>query len=389
MTVKRTKRKFVKTRTPNLVKYLNTGEYYLLYKLSGKQIHTPLKTTDYKVAHNRRNEQMLLIEKQRQTANSKPSDSDRPVTMEDLFQDYLEQTAKDYRISESTKNGRRSAYKRVVKTFPSILKKRPNQLEITEVMTWFNELNTEGTNYLPPGAKIPQRGNSFTTVVHTKQFLSKVLDIAVSQGLASENLIRTHERIGYFKPMKKRSSKIWVPSKADLKAIVDHLSSYQNGVFSFSIQLIAFSGCRIGEARSLKWRHVNFDENRLEIPGSKTSTSNRIIHMSKSLLKILKKRADELAEAVSGDFAAFAELSVMPVYCCNKHLSRACSELGIRKITNHDLRHYFGTSCLEADVPVSTVAAWMGHSDGGALLLKTYAHLRDSHSKNVAATLEL
>ena len=61
--------------------------------------------------------------------------------MGDLFEDYLEQTVKDYRISESTKNGRRSAYKRLVKTFPTILKKRPNQLEITEVMTWFNKLN--------------------------------------------------------------------------------------------------------------------------------------------------------------------------------------------------------------------------------------------------------
>ena len=104
--------KFTKTRTPNLVRH-HTGEYYLKYKLNGKQIRTSLKTSDYKVARNRRNEKMLLIEKQRQTAKPKLSDGGGPVTMGDLFEDYLEQTAKDYRISESTKNGRVSIHRKV------------------------------------------------------------------------------------------------------------------------------------------------------------------------------------------------------------------------------------------------------------------------------------
>ena len=68
MTVTHTLRKFVKTRTPNLVKYLNNGEYYLLYKLNGKQIRTSLKTLDYKVAVRRRNAKMLEVDKLRSVA---------------------------------------------------------------------------------------------------------------------------------------------------------------------------------------------------------------------------------------------------------------------------------------------------------------------------------
>jgi|GEM_PF-3950445 len=71
MTVTHTRRKFVKTRTPNLVKYLNNGEYYLLYKLNGKQIRTSLKTSDYKVAVRRRNAKMLEVEKLRSVAPKK------------------------------------------------------------------------------------------------------------------------------------------------------------------------------------------------------------------------------------------------------------------------------------------------------------------------------
>ena len=97
----------------------------------------------------------------------------------------------------------------------------------------------------------------------------------------------------------------------------------------------------------------------------------------------------QVKKGFSGDTGGYLNERIMPIDCCNKQLTRACSELGIRRITNHDLRHYFGTSCLEADIPVSTVAAWMGHSDGGALLLKTYAHLRDQHSAKKAATLRL
>mgnify|MGYP003148829886 CR=1 FL=1 len=183
--------------------------------------------------------------------------------------------------------------------------------------------------------------------------------------------------------------KLTVPTKSELKAVVEHLKDYWGGHYAFSIQLLAYSGCRIGEARVLKWQHVNFEDNKLEIPGFKTRSSNRVIHMSKSLRTLLEDAAKKISKVTKADQSSFLNERIMPIDCCNKQLTRACSKLGIERITNHDLRHYFGTSCLEADIPVSTVAAWMGHSDGGALLLKTYAHLRDRHSAHKAASLEL
>jgi len=37
------------------------------------------------------------------------------------------------------------------------------------------------------------------------------------------------------------------------------------------------------------------------------------------------------------------------------------------RITHHDLRHLFATTCIEAGVDIPTVSRWLGHQDGGAL----------------------
>jgi integrase len=65
-------------------------------------------------------------------------------------------------------------------------------------------------------------------------------------------------------------------------------------------------------------------------------------------------------------------------------LARACKEIGIAKLTHHDLRHLFATRCIESGVDIPTVSRWLGHKDGGALAMKTYGHLRNEHSQAMA-----
>jgi integrase len=52
------------------------------------------------------------------------------------------------------------------------------------------------------------------------------------------------------------------------------------------------------------------------------------------------------------------------------------------------LRRFFITTALRAGVDVPTVAAWQGHKDGGALILKTYGdEVRLAHSLQMARLL--
>ena len=62
-----------------------------------------------------------------------------------------------------------------------------------------------------------------------------------------------------------------------------------------------------------------------------------------------------------------------------KAMDRAAEKVGMERITHHDLRHFFATICIESGVDIPTVSRWPGHKDGGALLMKTYGHLRDEH----------
>jgi hypothetical protein len=42
-----------------------------------------------------------------------------------------------------------------------------------------------------------------------------------------------------------------------------------------------------------------------------------------------------------------------------------------------------------AGIDFMTISEWLGHSDGGILVGKTYGHLNDEHKKRMAAGLSL
>jgi hypothetical protein len=47
----------------------------------------------------------------------------------------------------------------------------------------------------------------------------------------------------------------------------------------------------------------------------------------------------------------------------------------------------FITRAIELGVDIKVIAQWQGHKDGGALLLKTYSHVRPVHSQRMAALM--
>jgi len=61
---------------------------------------------------------------------------------------------------------------------------------------------------------------------------------------------------------------------------------------------------------------------------------------------------------------------VLAITEAQKALDRWCPEIGIKRITHHDLRHLFATTAIESGVDIPTVAKWLGHKDGGALAKK-------------------
>ena len=60
---------------------------------------------------------------------------------------------------------------------------------------------------------------------------------------------------------------------------------------------------------------------------------------------------------------------------------------GLPACNFHTLRHSHARELLRLGVPVHVAAARLGHKDGGALLLKTYAHVTEQADREAAARI--
>ena len=60
---------------------------------------------------------------------------------------------------------------------------------------------------------------------------------------------------------------------------------------------------------------------------------------------------------------------------------------GLRAFAFHDLRHHFISHAVMSGIDFMTVAAWVGHKDGGVLIGKVYGHLADEHRERMGSQL--
>jgi integrase len=67
--------------------------------------------------------------------------------------------------------------------------------------------------------------------------------------------------------------------------------------------------------------------------------------------------------------------------------TRAAARLGVPELTWHSMRHAHASMLIAANVPITTVAARLGHGDP-AITLKVYAHLFDRDDRAAAKAID-
>jgi integrase len=153
-------------------------------------------------------------------------------------------------------------------------------------------------------------------------------------------------------------------------------------------RFLAMSGARVGEAGRLCWRLILWDRGLIHLPGYKSETSARFIPLFPELAALLQRIQERRRSAARfrpgrRDFLG-PEDAVFHVRECQKTIDAACRRTGASRLTHHDFRHLFATTCIESGVDVPTVSRWLGHCDGGVLAMKTYGHFRPDHSQTAA-----
>lgn len=383
------------TNTPNLLKHGKSGRYYARFQIRGKTKFVALKTTLLSTAKLR-----LLTEAHKADIQRRyPRQTDAgDLTLGIIAALYRENYQADTELTPAAKKSRDVALKRVETTWPNFTLTRPAAVTLRDIQDWTNALHSTAT-FAPPGAKSKKTGYSPRSVNQALETMRRLLAIAVQRGaLHASPFDQQTELTG---PLRKRiiRRKLELPSNDQIRAlfgeietppvvqghlasILKHLSKERLDTGEFA-RFMAYSGARKSEAAAMTWEHVK--ETTLIIPGTKSESSRdrvipQISAMKDLLARMRARRADEGQQATGPMFR---------VSECQKTLTRACTNLKIKRLTHHDLRHYFATVCIEAGVDIPTVSKWLGHSDGGALAMRTYGHIRQDHALAQAAKIAI
>lgn len=153
------------------------------------------------------------------------------------------------------------------------------------------------------------------------------------------------------------------------------------------LQFLAFSGAREQEALRIKWTDVDFIRERVVIgaDGLSKNWESRTVEFNPQLETLLCGMRSRMAPDCSWLFPSPQRgPRDERAKSFRESLKIARKAAGLNWVGFHDLRHYFCSVCVMAGIDFMTIAAWLGHKDGGILVGKVYGHLLDEHRTKAA-----
>jgi integrase len=153
------------------------------------------------------------------------------------------------------------------------------------------------------------------------------------------------------------------------------------------VRLMAYSGARRNEALALRWEDVDFEGQQLTV-GATGDTKNRTARvvdfnpkLKGHLLDMRKRRAPDSEWLFPSPQRGDKDMAAKTF---RESLSLVRTHAKMQEFNFHDCRHHFVSMCVMSGVDFMTIAAWVGHGDGGVLIGKVYGHLANEHRKAMA-----
>ncbi len=234
----------------NLYRHATSGIYYALVKRGGKQFRRSLKTKDRQLASRR------LADLRRLVSNLVLSDGSS-ATFDQVAEQWLagvRHTMKPASIAR-----RVSCIRNLLADFKGVTIRN---LAPKDCDVWLTDR----------GPHI-----AASTFAHELGTMKLVFECAVARGLLLVNPTRHLAR------RRIPPAQIHVPTREQFQNLISAIRN-PNGSFGTQgkgrdgadlVELLAYSGCRLAEATSLRWRDVNFERNCVTITGGEKGTKNR------------------------------------------------------------------------------------------------------------------
>jgi integrase len=154
------------------------------------------------------------------------------------------------------------------------------------------------------------------------------------------------------------------PSGSDVAAIIAAASAR----YRLLLQTLAETGMRVGEACDLEWRDVDEANSRFRIRQGKTAAARRWVAVPETLMIEITTTTPPDDRTSERRVFSGTPRSVGHV------MRRACQSAGIAHYHPHDLRHRSASVQVARGVPVTLIAAQLGHSRNSETL-DTYSHV--------------
>jgi integrase len=155
------------------------------------------------------------------------------------------------------------------------------------------------------------------------------------------------------------------PSESEVAAIIANAPPR----WRLALRVLEQTGMRAGELSKLEWADVDEANSRFRIRGGKTAAARRWVAVPEWLMS-------DLCETCPPDDRT-PERRVFPGatrQVLGMAMRRGCQAAGLALYSPHDLRHRYASVKVKEGVPVTELAAQLGHTRK-SMTLDTYSHV--------------
>ncbi len=334
----------------NLYRYSSTRKYYAVFKCGGKTKWVSLDTTDREIAARRLKDEIAKYRK------TDPKTSQ--MTMDALLELYVQSLQGKAPHTQATRKSIVAAFRRTWK--------QPFDAQVRAVTTgqlrlWLGEHQAR------------LKKSSYNEYL---RFIRHLFAIALEHRVIAESPAGGFKQLKADRPI--RTTPTWEQFMSIVADIRGQKLSADADDTADLVEFMGKAGVGTAECANILGEHINLETDRITIHRQKTDIGF-IVPIYPQLRPLIQR------------FAAEGRIRVgerlFRVKDPKKALDAACKRLQLPHYSSRALRRCFITRAVELGVDFKTIAAWQGHQDGGVLIAKTYSHLRNEHSENMAKRL--
>ena len=169
-------------------------------------------------------------------------------------------------------------------------------------------------------------------------------------------------------------------------------------------ETLYYCGLRKGEARALNWNDIDLEKNTINInkglsdnvngikyiiSSPKTTSSNRILPLTKDLVEDLKRLKNEQMKYTnySNDWFVFGREFPLADDIIRRRKNNNCLLAGVKQIRIHDFRHSCASLLINNGADITLVAKYLGHSKIDETL-NTYSHMFQNKLNNIIGIID-